>query len=91
MINTRFDVGLAYVGTATIDRSRKKVFQVVGRSANGLRVCVQPVKAVKRVTANVCDGNEIAKVRDDDGFDYFLSARVSVDVDAAFDVVGMCR
>ena len=34
---------------------------------------------------------EIVKVRDSDGFDYILSARVGVDVDEAFNVVRMCQ
>lgn len=87
--DTRFGVGRAYVGTATIDHKRKKVFQVVAR--RGSVVSVMHVKGVKRELADVCDGTEIARIKDDDGFDYFLSASVSVDIDAAFAAVEMCR
>ena len=87
----KFDVGQAYVGTATVDHSRKKVFQVVKRSGNGLHVCIMPVRAVRREVVDVCDGTEYVRIKDDDGFDYFLSANVPVDVDAAYAVVEMCR
>lgn len=85
----KFGIGRSYIGTATIDHNRKKVFQVVGR--RGSVVSIMRVMGVRRELADVCGGTEITKIKDDDGFDYFLSANVPVDVDAAFDVVGMCR
>ena len=89
IIDEKFGVGRAYVGTATVDHKRKKVFQVVGR--RGGVVSVMHVTGVRRELADVCDGVEIATIKDDDGLDYFMSARVPVDVDAAFDVVEMCK
>lgn len=88
MTDVKFGVGRSYVGTATVDHNRKKVFQVVAR--RGSVVSVMNVKNVRRELADVCEGTEIARIKDADGFDYFLSANVPVDVDAAFAVVGMC-
>ena len=36
-------------------------------------------------------GTEIVKIKDDDGFDYVLSARVSANIDEAFNLVKICR
>lgn len=89
MSDTRFDVGKAYIGTATIDHNRKKVFQIVGRK--GGVVSVMRAQSVKRELVDGCDGKEFVRIKDDDGFDYFLSASVTVDVDAAFAVAEMCK
>ena len=89
MVLGKFGVGQSYVGTATVDRRRKKVFQIVGR--RGSVVSVMLVRGVLRELADSCDGTEFVKIKDADGFDYFVSANVPVDVDAAHAVVEMCR
>ena len=85
----KFEKGQAYVGTSTIDSRCQKVFVVSGRLGNA--VSFSHVKDVKREIVDDCGGTEIAKVKDDDGFDYFMSARVPVDIDDAFHVVGLCK
>ena len=89
MSDVRFEKGSAYVGTATLDNKRQKVFQVVGRRGN--LVSFSHVRDVRRELAEDCDGTEIVRIKDADGFDYFLSAQVEVDVDRAFSVVQMCQ
>lgn len=89
MSDVRFEKGSAYVGTATLDNKRQKVFQVVGRRGNV--VSFSNVRDVRRELAEDCDGTEIVRLKDADGFDYFLSAQVEVDVDRAFSVVQMCQ
>ena len=89
MSDFRFEKGKAYVGTSTIDRHIQKVFVVAGR--RGEVVTFSHVTNVKRETIEDCQGTEIVKLRDDDGHDYFMSARVAVDVDEAFHVVGLCK
>jgi hypothetical protein len=84
-----FKEGSAYIGTATIDHRRQKIFSVIAR--RGSVVSVAHTKDVRRETVESCDGAEIVKVRDSDGFDYVLSARVGVDIDKAFNVVRMCQ
>lgn len=84
-----FKEGSAYIGTATIDHRRQKIFSVIAR--RGSVVSVAHIKDVRRETVESCDGAEIVKVRDSDGFDYILSARVGVDIDEAFNVVRMCQ
>lgn len=84
-----FHKGAAYVGTATFDRKIQKVFAVVAR--RGDVVSFAHVSNVRRELVEECDGTEIARVKDADGFDYFLSAQVEVDIDRAFDVVKMCQ
>ena len=88
MIDARFDIGKAYVGTATLDSKRKKVFQIVAR--RGGVVSLVAVKGVRREMVDECDGTEFVKTKDADGFEYFVSSSVAVDVDAAFAIVGMC-
>lgn len=89
MSDFRFEKGLAYVGTSTIDRKRQKVFLVVGR--RGEVVSFSHVSAVVRGMVNDCGGTEIVKMQDDDGFDYMMSARLPVDVGEAFHVAGLCK
>lgn len=89
MSDIMFRPGLAYVGTATADSGRKKIFQIVSRS--GRTVSLMHVKNVVREMADDCDGTEVVKIKDSDGFDYFLSARAPVDIDTAFSVVRMCQ
>lgn len=89
MSGIRFERGSAYVGTATLDRKRQKVFSVVGRK--GDVVSFSHVRDVRRELVEECDGTEIVKIQDEDGFDYMLSARVEVNVDRAFEVVKMCQ
>jgi len=89
MSGTVFRKGESYVGTATVDSHRQKVFTVVGR--RGDLVSFAESKNVRRELTDECDGNEIVKIQDADGFDYFLSARVAVDIDGAFNVVKMCQ
>lgn len=84
-----FKKGAAYVGVATLDNKRQKVFCVVGR--RGDQISFAHVKDVQRETAEECDGVETAKIKSADGFDYFLSSRVEVDIDGAFQVVRMCQ
>ena len=84
-----FRRGAAYIGTATFDHKIKKVFAVVAR--RGDVVSFSNVSNVRRELVQDCDGTEIARVKDADGFDYFLSAQVEVDIDRAFDVVKMCQ
>ena len=84
-----FQKGQSYVGTSTVDRHRQKVFVVAGR--RGEVVSFSHVKNVKREAVNDCDGTEIVRLRDDDGFDYFMSARVPIDIDEAFHVVDLCK
>lgn len=83
-----FQKGEAYIGTATIDKSRQKVFQVIQR--HGDEVSFAPCCGVRREIVEECGGTEVAKIRHDDGFDYVLSARVAADVDGAFKIVKMC-
>lgn len=89
MSDVRFKTGSAYIGTASIDHRRQKVFSVVAR--RGGVVSFVSVKDVRRELTEDCDGTEIVKIKDADGFDYFLSARVEVDIDQAFNVVRMCQ
>jgi len=81
--------GAAYIGTSTVDRKRQKVFSVVAR--RGDVVSFSHVSGVQREMVEECDGTEIVKIKDADGFDYFLSAQVEVDIDKAFNVVRMCQ
>ena len=83
-----FHKGAAYVGTATFDHKIQKVFAVVAR--RGDVVSFAHVGSVRREVVEDFDGTEIAKVRDADGFDYFLSAQVEADIDRAFNIVRMC-
>lgn len=85
----RFEKGQAYVGTATIDHTRQKVFVVSAR--RGDDISFAHVNKVCRERVGLCDGTEIARIKDADGFDYFASARVPVDVDMAFRIVGLCK
>lgn len=85
----QFQKGQAYIGTATIDNRRQKVFVVAGRT--GDQVSFAHVKDVKRERVDWCQETEVVKIKDDDGFDYFMSARVPCDVDESFHVVGLCR
>lgn len=89
MSDIRFERGSAYIGTATLDNKRQKVFQVVARRGNV--VSFSHVRDVRRELAEDCDGTEIVRIKDADGFDYFLSAQVEVNVDKAFSVVQMCQ
>lgn len=89
MSEIRFDVGQSYVGTGVMDNTRKKVFQVVAR--RGRTVSMMAVRGIAREIANSCDGAEIMKIADTDGIEYFLSARVPVDIDEAHRVVEMCK
>lgn len=84
-----FERGSAYIGTATLDNKRQKVFEVVARRGN--LVSFSHVRDVRRELTEDCDGTEIVKIKDVDGFDYFLSARVEVNIDKAFSVVQMCQ
>jgi len=84
-----FHKGVSYVGTATIDHRRQKVFTVVARC--GDVVSFSRVNDVRRELVDGCDGTEIVKIKDADGLDYFLSARVEADIDQAFNVVRMCQ
>ena len=89
MSDVRFERGSAYVGTATLDNKRQKVFSVVARRGN--IVSFSHVSDVRRGLADGCEGAEFVKIKDADGFDYFLSARVVADIDQAFDIVRMCQ
>ena len=89
MSDFRFEMGRSYVGTSTVDRRRQKVFAVVGRS--GESVSFSHVKQVKREAIEECDGTEIVRLKGGDGFDYFMSARVPIDIDEAFHVVDLCK
>lgn len=89
MSDFMFQKGQAYVGTSTVDRHRQKIFVVAGR--RGEVVSFSHVKKVKREAIEDCDGTEIVRLRDDDGFDYFMSARVPIDIDEAFHVVDLCK
>lgn len=89
MSRVKFREGASYVGTATLDRKRQKVFSVVAR--RGDVVAFSPVRDVKRERVEECCDTEIVRVKDADGFDYLISAQVEVDVDRAFDVVQMCQ
>ena len=89
MSDIRFERGSAYIGTATLDNKRQKVFEVVARRGN--LVSFSHVHDVRRELTEDCDGTEIVKIRDADGFDYFLSARVEADIDQAFNLVRMCQ
>lgn len=84
-----FEKGSAYVGTATLDNKRQKVFLVVARRGN--LVSFSHVRDVRRELVDGCYGAEIVKIKDEDGFDYFLSARVEADIDQAFNIVKMCQ
>lgn len=89
MSDIRFEKGLAYIGTATFDRRRQKVFSVVARRGNV--VSFSHVCDVRRELAEDCDGTEIVRIKCADGFDYFLSAQVEVNIDKAFSTVQMCQ
>ena len=89
MSDIRFERGSAYIGTATLDNKRQKVFEVVARRGN--LVSFSNVRDVRRELTEDCDGTEIVKIKDADGLDYFLSARVEADIDQAFNVVRMCQ
>lgn len=89
MSDFRFERGQAYVGTSTIDRRRQKIFVVASRQEEV--VTFSHVKNVKREIVDDLDGTEIVKIKDDDGFDYFMSAREPVDIDEAFHIVGLCK
>lgn len=89
MSDAVFQKGEAYIGTSTIDRSRQKIFQVIARRGN--IVSFAPALGVRRELVEECGGTEIVKIKDDDGFDYVLSARVNADIEEAFNIVKMCR
>lgn len=89
MSDFRFEMGRSYVGTSTVDRRRQKVFAVVGRS--GESVSFSHVKNVRSESVDDCGGTEIVKIRDVDGFEYFMSARAQVDIAGAFHAVGLCK
>ena len=84
-----FEKGQAYIGTSTLDRHRQKIFVVTAR--RGDTVSFSHVRRVIRERVDDCDGTEIVKLKDQDGFDYFASARVPVDIDEAFRIVGLCK
>ena len=84
-----FAPGESYVGTATLDHQRQKVFAVVAR--RGDVVSFAHVSNVRMELVEMCDGTEIVKVKDADGFNYFLSAKADVDVDRDFAIVRMCK
>ena len=84
-----FCKGAAYIGTSTLDHNRQKAFSVVGR--RGDVVTFSHITDVRREMVEECDGTEVVKIRDADGFDYFLSAQVEVDIDEAFNIVKMCQ
>lgn len=84
-----FEPGVAYIGTAMIDKDRKKVFQVVAR--RGRTVSIVNVKGVVRELVDCCDGTEFCRIQDADGFDYLASASVPVDIDEAHNIVNMCK
>lgn len=85
-----FRKGASYIGTATLDHRRQKMFTVIGRDARGV-VSFAHVNDVRREMADVCGETEIVKIKDSDGFDYFLSARVVADIDAAYNIVKLCQ
>lgn len=85
----QFQKGQAFVGTSTIDRNRQKMFLVVGRDGN--QVSFAHVKDVIRERVEWCQETEIAKLKDADGRDYVLSARIPVDIDDAFYLVKLCK
>ena len=87
----RFRIGAAYIGTQTADNSRKKIFQVIGRQEATVSMMVVQVSKVDRPEVKLCDGKEYAIVRDAAGVDFFVSASVPIDVDAAFAVAEMCK
>ena len=89
MSEAAFRTGSAYIGTSTISRKRQKVFLIVGRRDS--LISVAHVHDVQREFVETCDGTEYVKVKDPDGYDYFISAQVGVDIDEAFNVVRMCR
>ncbi len=84
-----FEKGSAYIGTATIDKSRQKIFVVTAR--RGDEVSFSHVSKIRRERIDDCAGTEVARIRDADGFDYFTSARIPVDIDEAFRIVGLCK
>lgn len=84
-----FEKGQAYIGTSTLDRRRQKVFVVVGRS--GLTLSLTTVGRVYREQVESVFGTETVRVRDADGFDYFASARLPVDIAEAFRIVALCE
>ena len=88
-MNGCFCKGATYIGTSTLDHNRQKAFSVVAR--RGDVVTFSHVTDVRREMVEECDGTEIVKIRDADGFDYFLSAQVEVDIDEAFNIVKMCQ
>ena len=59
-----FEPGVAYIGTAMIDKDRKKVFQVVAR--RGRTVSIVHVKGVVRELVDCCDGTEFFRIQDAD-------------------------
>lgn len=86
-----FRKGASYIGTATLDHRRQKMFTVVGRDGRGV-VSFAHVNDVRRELAGVTvDETEVVKIKDPDGFDYFLSARVVADIDAAYNIVKLCQ
>lgn len=89
MSGARFERGSSYIGTATLDNKRQRVFSVVGR--RGDVVSFERVRDVKNERVECYDGTEVAAVKDADGFDYVLSARVPVDVGRSFEIVEKCQ
>ena len=89
MSDVRFNVGAAYVGTASLDHKHQKAFVVVAR--RGDVVSFAHVHDVRREMVEDCDSTEIVRIKDADGFEYFLSAQAMVDIERAFDVVRMCQ
>lgn len=74
MSDFRFEKGRGYVGTSTTIPRLQKVFVVSDRW--GKVVSFSRVGKVKREAVDDCNGTEIVKLKDDDGGDYFMSARV---------------
>lgn len=87
--NIIFERGAAYWGKSTIDPSRRKIFVITCR--HGRRVSFSHVNDVIRCMPDDIDEVEVAKLRDKDGHDYVLSARVPVDIDAALEVAQACN
>lgn len=89
MSNIEFERGQAYWGTSTLEQTQKKIFVVTCR--HGRRVSFSHVNNVVRTYPDLLDEVEVAKVKDSDGHDYILSARVPVDIDHALEVARACN
>ena len=80
-----FVKGKAYYANPTLQGAKQVIVACTGRS--GHTATFTRVNILKRVEVVGIDGRETARIKADDGHDYFVSAAAEVDLDNAAKVL----